>query len=69
MGHSGLETWGEGADAGLREVVGGRDDAVWTGGPLLIGREWRLAAWNEDWDVVFVVVDVVTGVPPEVSDV
>jgi hypothetical protein len=69
MGHSGLQTRSEGADASLREVVGGRDDTVWTGGPLLVRWERRLGAWYEDWDVVFVVVNVVAGVSPDVSDV
>jgi hypothetical protein len=69
MGHSGLETRSEGADVSLREVVGGGDDTVWTRGPLLVRWERRLRAWHEDWDVVFVVVDVVAGVPPDVNDV
>jgi hypothetical protein len=69
MGHSGLEMRSEGADASLREVVGGRDDTVWTCGPLLVRWERRLGAWYEDWDIVFVVVNVVAGVSPDVSDV
>jgi hypothetical protein len=57
------------AFAGVKGEWRRRYDAVGAGGVAQVEQSERFIGASEDWDVVFVVSDVVAALPPDISDV